>query len=149
MKVTVNSTGGKGIKKLFSRLEKGTVDVGILAGEGKHEDSELTVAQVGFYNEFGTSTIPERSFIRSTIEGDRKDIKKVAKAQYKKVLNGKTTVEDGLGILGAFTAGLIQEKFTNNNWPSNSSATIAIKGSSTPLIDSGQLRQSISYQVKV
>jgi len=147
MKVTVNSTNGKGIKKLFDRLEKGSVDVGILVGEGKHEDSDLSVAEVGFYNEFGTSTIPERSFIRSTINGKSKEIKKVAAAQYKLVLNGKTTNEKGLGILGAFTAGLIQQTFTSNDWPDNTQATINAKGSSRPLVDTGQLRQSISWKV--
>lgn len=148
MEVKVNSTNGKGIKDLLKRLEKeGSVDVGILAGEGKHEDSDLTVAQVGFFHEFGTVLVPERSFIRSTINGKAKEIKKVAAAQYKKVLNGKITNEQGLGILGAFTAGLIQETFTSNNWVPNSEATQRIKGSSTPLIDTGQLRQSISFKV--
>ena len=147
MQVKVNSTGGKGIKKLFSRLEKGTVDVGILAGEGKHEDSDLTVAEVGFYHEFGTVRSPERSFIRSTINGQAKDIKKVARAQYAKVLNGNATIEQGLGILGAYTAGLIQETFTSNDWTPNTERTIRAKGSSKPLINTGQLRQSISFKV--
>ena len=147
MQVKVNSTGGNGIKDLFKRLEKGTVDVGILMGEGQHEDSDITVAEVGLYHEFGTVTTPERSFIRSTINGQSKDIRKVAKAQYKKVLDGSITTEQGLGVLGAFTAGLIQETFTSNDWAPNSERTIKEKGSSTPLIDTGQLRQSISYKV--
>lgn len=147
MQVDINSTGGKGIKKLFKRLKTGSVDVGILASEGKHEDSDLTVAQVGFFHEFGTSIVPERSFIRSTINGQSKEIKKVARSQYKKVLNGSISAKDGLGVLGAFTSGLIQEKFTNNNWAPNSEFTQEAKGSSTPLIDTGQLRQSISYKV--
>lgn len=149
MQVKVNSTDGKGIKALFKRLEKGHVNVGILANVGQHEDSDLTVAQVGFYHEFGTVKTPERSFIRSTIEDKSKEIKKLARQQSKLVLNGKTTMEKGLGLLGAFTAGLIQEKFTSNDWPANTEATIASKGSSKPLIDTGQLRQSISYEVKV
>ena len=70
MKLTVNSTGGKGIEKLFKRLsEKGSVDVGILTGEGQHEESDLTIAEVGFFHEFGSVRAPERSFIRSTING--------------------------------------------------------------------------------
>lgn len=148
MKVTVNSTGGKGIKALLKRLsDPGTVEVGILTGTGQHEDSDLTTAEVGFYHEFGTVKTPERSFIRSTINGKSKEIKKVARLEYKKVIAGKTTNEKGLGILGAFTAGLIQETFTDNNWAPNSESTIESKGSSTPLIDTGQLRQSISYKV--
>jgi hypothetical protein len=147
MEIKVNSTSGKGIKSLFKRLEKGTVDVGILSSEGKHEDSALSVAQIGFWHEFGTVKIPERSFIRSTIDGQSKDIKKVASNQYKKVLDGKITTAEGLGILGAFSAGLIQEKFTNNDWTPNSERTQEMKGSSAPLIDTGQLRQSISFKV--
>jgi len=148
MKLTVNSSNGKDIKKLFDRLSKdGSVDVGILTGEGQHKDSDLTVATIGFFHEFGTVGVPERSFIRSTINGKSKEIKKVARAQFKLVLNGKTTNEKGLGILGAFTAGLIQQTFTSNDWPANSETTVTLKGSSKPLIDTGQLRQSISYKV--
>lgn len=147
MQVKVNSTDGKGIKKLFARLERGTVDVGILAGEGKHKDSSFSVAQIGFIHEFGAVTIPERSFIRSTINGQAKDIKKVTRAQYKKVLNGDITTKEGLGVLGAFTAGLIQERFTSNDWVPNTDKTQMRKGSSAPLIDTGQLRQSISFKV--
>jgi len=148
MKVTVNSTNGNGIKKLFKRLSnEGSVDVGILTGEGQHKDSDLTVAEIGFYHEFGTVKTPERSFIRSTINGESKAIKKVARAQYKLVLDGKSTNTKGLGILGAFTAGLIQQKFTSNDWKPNSEKTIEDKGSSRPLIDTGQLRQSISFKV--
>ncbi len=148
MQVQVNSTGGKGISALLKRLDDGFVNVGILAGTGRHEDSALTVATIGFFHEFGTVTIPERSFIRSTIQGKSKEIKAVSRAQLKKVINGSTTTEKGLGILGAFTAGLIQEKFTSNNWAPNTARTELRKGSSTPLIDTGQLRQSISYEVK-
>jgi len=147
MQIKVNSTNSKGIKTLFKRLEKGTVDVGILAGEGQHKDSTLTVAEIGFYHEFGTVNTPERSFIRSTIEGQSKDIKKVISGQYKKVLDGSIDVSKGLGVVGAYTAGLIQEKFTNNDWTPNTSSTQAQKGSSKPLIDTGQLRQSISFKV--
>lgn len=147
MEVKINSTGGKGIKSLFKRLEKGTVDVGILSSEGKHQSSEMTVAQIGFFHEFGTEKVPERSFIRSTMEGQSRDIKTVAGSQYKKVLDGSITTEEGLGVLGAFTAGLIQEKFTDNDWVPNSEKTQERKGSSTPLIDTGQLRQSISFKV--
>lgn len=148
MQIKINSTGGKGIKSLFKRLDKGTVDVGILASEGKHKDSDLSVAHIGFKHEFGVDNMPERSFIRSTINGQSKDIKKVAASEFKKVLNGETTTEKGLGVLGAFTAGLIQEKFTNNDWIPNTAQTQKRKGSSAPLIDTGQLRQSISYEVK-
>jgi len=148
MKVKINSSNGKGIRALIKRTSKGgTVQVGILAGEGKHEGSDLTVAQVGFHNEFGTEKIPERSFIRLTINTKSKEIKQVARNEYKKIIDGKSNPEKGLGILGAFTAGLIQETFTSNNWVANAERTIEEKGSSNPLIDTGQLRQSISYKV--
>ncbi len=91
--------------------------------------------------------LPERSFIRSTINSKSKEIKKVVTEQYKLVLNGKITTQQGLGILGVFTAGLIQQTFTSNDWPDNAQSTINMKGSSRPLVDSGQLRQSISWRV--
>lgn len=150
MKIDVSSTNGRGIKKLLDSVSKdGFVKVGILSGTGKHENSDLTVAEIGFTHEFGELFFPERSFIRSTIQDKSREIKSVSSSEMKKILDGKSNTKKGLGILGAFTAGLIQEKFTVNDWQPNSLSTQKKKGSSMPLIDTGQLRSSISYRVMI
>ena len=53
-----------GVEALIERVKTpGTVDVGIIDA-GVHPSGDITVAGIGFAHEFGTETLPERSFIR-------------------------------------------------------------------------------------
>ena len=51
--------------------------------------------------------------------------------------------------LGEVHVGDIQQRIRDLKEPKNSDVTIARKGSSNPLIDTGRLRQSVDYIVKV
>jgi hypothetical protein len=51
-------------------------------------------------------------------------------------------------LIGMRVVGDIQDRISDGIPPPNSPITIARKGSSKPLIDSGQLRQSISFEVR-
>jgi len=136
-----------GVEALKKRVKTpGTVDVGIIDA-GKHPSGDITVAGIGFVHEFGTATIPERSFIRSTIKGRKKDIISLQKGSLKKISNGSINVKTGLGLIGEFLSAAIKEKIVAINSPPNTPATIAKKGSSNPLIDTGQLKNSITYKV--
>lgn len=136
-----------GVEALKKRIKTpGTVDVGIIDA-GKHPSGDITIAGIGFVHEFGSATIPERSFIRSTTQGRKKDIISLQKKLLKKISNGEMEVEKGLGLVGEFMAAAIKEKIVAINSPPNSPATIAKKGSSNPLIDTGQLKNSIIYKV--
>lgn len=137
-----------GIDGLRKRVKNpGFVKVGIIDA-GKHTDSNLTVATVGFYNEFGTSTIPERSFMRSTTKEKKKEIISLQKKLLKKIQAGEMKTEQALGLLGSFVSGLISKKIVDIKKPENSPATIKKKKSSNPLIDTGQLKNSITWKVE-
>lgn len=136
-----------GIEALVKRAKtSGTVDVGIIDA-GKHQDSEANIAQIGFWNEFGTITIPERSFMRATTKEKRKEIKALRNKLLKKVQAGEISTEQALGLLGDFVRDLIQQKIVSLKSPANADSTVAKKGSSNPLIDTGQLRNSITFEV--
>lgn len=136
-----------GIEALKKRVKTpGTVDVGIIDA-GKHPSGDITVAGIGFVHEFGSATVPERSFIRSTIIERKKDIISLQKKLLKKISDGSMDVKTGLGLVGEFMSGAIKEKIVAISSPPNSPATIAKKGSSNPLIDTGQLKNSITYEV--
>jgi len=136
-----------GVEGLIKRVKTpGTVDVGIIDA-GKHPSGDITVANIGFAHEFGTSTIPERSFIRATTKENKKEIVKLQEKLLKKVQSGEMKVEQALGLVGSFVAGLISKKIVDIKSPPNSPRTIAEKGSSNPLIDTGQLKNSITWEV--
>ena len=138
---------GPGVKALIKRLRNpGTVEVGIIDA-GTHQDSEETVASIGFQHEFGAPGIPERSFLRSTLHSSRKDILTLNKKLLKNIVNMSMKVPQALGILGNFVADEVSQKIVAIRQPPNSPATILAKGSSNPLVDTGQLKNSITWEV--
>lgn len=138
---------GPGIKSVMNKYKKlGSVDVGIIDA-GQHDDSDLTVATIGYIQEFGTEHIPERSFIRSTIKEKRKEIIALQKKLLIKIRKGELDNKKALQLLGEFTADLMKQKIVSLKSPPNTEQTIKRKGSSNPLVDTGQLKNSITYEV--
>lgn len=136
-----------GVGALKDRVKTpGTVDAGIIDA-GKHSSGDITVAGIGYAHEYGTATLPERSFMRSTIQAKKKEIIALQKKLLKQIVNGTMKVEDGLGLLGEFMSDAISQKIVSISSPPNTPETIEAKGSSNPLIDTSQLKNSITYEV--
>lgn len=101
------------------------------------------VAQVAFWQEFGTAKIPMRPFLRNAIA---KNTRKWGDS-VKTALIGTNDSEKALKMLGEIMRGDIVLSLTNLNTPPNAPSTIKQKGSSNPLIDTGLLRSSISWEL--
>lgn len=149
-------TGGDGLARLFERAEalKGLrVSAGVQATEAGDPDADgvTTVLDKAIANEFGTLTedgrvhVPERSFLRAALDRRRKEWASTARRDAKAVLVGRLDVEVAANRIGNVMRGDVQQQITDTHEPPNAPATIAAKGSSHPLIDTGQLRQSIRY----
>lgn len=146
----IKTTNGKGIKDLLKKVKKpGTVAVGII-DPGLHGDGPFNTAEIGYVHEFGSSDgrVPERSFIRSTLKVDRKEIISLSKRLLKKIINNEMTLEKGLGLLGLDVSDKISQRIVEIRTPPNKPNTIARKGSSNPLVDTGQLKNSITHKVQ-
>jgi len=98
-------------------------------------------------NEFGSDKIPPRSFIRWTITENEDLIFNFIESGYGKILNNELTKKEMLEQLGLLIQMKIQERITLLRYPPNAPATIKKKKSSNPLIDTGRMRQSITYKV--
>ncbi len=142
----------KGYKQLLSKakaLKSGAmVRAGIHAQDGAAKEGELTVIEVATVHEFGTSTIPQRSFVRAWYGIHYKDVKDLFTQQLVLFLQGKATQKQVLGRVGAFMAGGMKERIANRIPPPLKPATVRRKGSSVPLIDTGQLRNSITFSYR-
>jgi len=130
-------------KKLSGDLE---ILVGIPEDATPYPDG-TSVALVAAVHEFGTATVPERSFIRSSIADNQKEYIAMAKRGVKKVLANKLTLNIVAELIGTKAQGDIQAKIVDVSSPPLKAATIAAKGSSNPLVDTGHLRQSVRYEV--
>lgn len=94
-----------------------------------------------------TVVIPERSVFRYTFHKN-KFFRDAAAKMAKKVAEGSLTVTRGTEQLGMLARDKVRLSFTDGHLQPNAPSTIKKKGSSKPLIDTGQLRQSITYVVK-
>lgn len=117
-------------------------------GSGKEAASSMSeVAQIAAYNEFGTDRIPARPFFRTAMDTGKEKIKELSEKTYSAVLEGKMGTEQALGLIGELGTSLVKASITTGNWEKNTDLTIARKGSSKPLIDTGQMRNSVTYVV--
>lgn len=139
----------KALDKLRQRLvgDNKVVHVGI--PEGKHEEDGTPVAMIAAVHEFGSPSqeIPERPFLRITPVKHREKYVRLNRINLVKMLRGQTTVENALGQLGEMAKGDVQQEIRNGNFAPLKAETIRRKGSSRPLIDSGQMVQSVSWEL--
>ena len=135
-------------------------------------DNPVTLGEVAIANEYGVGVaggatdfgdeifggqrqgagskhfIPERSFIRSTVDAHAKgDWARESEALKKAVVQDGLTVDVALKRMGLLIKAAIQAKIRSNVPPPNAPSTIARKGSSKTLINTGQLLNSIDYEV--
>lgn len=128
------------------------VKVGFPKGEADQDNINKAI-----WNEFGTKggasgggwggPVPERPFMRNAMRGNRGKYRDALKASAAKLLTGKTTVRQVLAKLGIVAQGDIQAEITSLQSPPNSPVTIALKGSSKPLIADGEMRGAVTWKV--
>ena len=147
-------------EKNLQHFKDSIVKAGVLAKDGsqtyksddmfKDTPDEMTVFQIGMIHEFGVpeKNIPRRSFIRVPIENNIKKITKLIENNHKLVSENAMSAEVALSRIGIKAQNTIKESFRNIDWKPLKRATIKRKGSSRPLIDTGQLIGSISYIVE-
>lgn len=126
--------------------------VGVVGTEAKqvHAESGLTNAEIAVIHEFGAprANIPERSFIRSTLrDPDVRRRLRALQANLARAVIAGMDQKKALGTMGEFLASQIRATITRGVDPPLKPATIARKGSSKPLIDTGQLRRAISWVI--
>jgi hypothetical protein len=144
--IIYKDTGLKAIIKKVGQLASGPhVKVGVIGG-GRNAD-------IAVIHEYGAPAagIPERSFIRSTFANGQviEAQKKLVASLMGKITTNKMEVGQALGLLGAFGADRIKRTIDEGEGvpPPLKPATIARKGSSRPLVDTGQMRNSITWEV--
>jgi hypothetical protein len=140
--------------KLKDMIGDPHVLVGVQGGEadatheGGDDKEPVTNADVASWNEFGTPTIPARSFIRATVDIYEQKLQQRAVLLGRGVLFEAFTPNQALGLLGEEARGLMIERINAHIDPPNAPSTIARKGSSTPLIaHTGALKNSITLKV--
>jgi phage gpG-like protein len=160
-KVTVKKGGWKLLLKRVTPLSDYAAHVGILASKGGNDfhkasldanNSKITLLELAAIHEFGSpaANIPERSFLRSAFndpEG-KKELKALYAKLAKAVVSGRMSAEKAIELLGMKMAAMVKNRIVQGVWPPNRPTTVERKGSSTPLVDTGQLYGAITYEIR-
>lgn len=93
-----------------------------------------------------TIKIPQRSFLRATVDEKKTEISKLATNAVKSVIEGADP-EAAMRIVGLGVEGMVKKKITTGPFAPNAPSTVKRKRSSRPLIDTGHMRQSIRYNI--
>jgi hypothetical protein len=135
--------------------------VGVLASKGgaaPHAGGALTIVEIAAIHELGdalwhssggTEGIPERSFIRGTFDDpqNQEDQRQVLERLAREILTDKLEVRAALDQLGAWGAARVRARIKSHIPPPLKEETIKRKGSSTPLVDTGQLINAVTWEV--
>lgn len=116
----------------------------------------LTVVEIAQIHEYGkvinngraTIIIPRRSWLRDGVDEYKVALQKRATLLGTGVILLKFTAFQALSLLGEYSVGLIKQRIADGIPPPNAPSTIRRKKSSKPLIDTGQLRNAITYTVE-
>ena len=137
------------IQKNILELDGKKLNAGLLKGSKNSDGANLP--DIGFFNEFGTKKMPERPWMRSYVDGKSGKgagtINHTIGFQLWRLMDGKLNVTAFLNRVGIFVVAGLKNSITNLRKPENAISTIKAKGSSNPLIDTGQMRASIDFEV--
>lgn len=151
--------GYENVRRRISESNDTHVTVGFHADEN---DSEQV--QVASVHEFGAprANIPERSFLRSTVDEKRKDYRKLWAKLLALAIGGDMSIRTVFRLVGERARADVQQKIVDVQRPPLQPETIEQKkrksgkdqikmvdGQDTgnPLIDTGNMRQSVNYKI--
>lgn len=132
-------------KRRLKQLNSLQASVGAIKSVPEHTPEELQ--KIVRYNEFGTSKIPARSFLRATVYKNRKHSWRfVSHEVVERVVAGQITGNKAYKIMGQQMVDDVHRQIETVG-PPNAVSTIKQKGRNQPLVDTGGLYRSIDGEV--
>lgn len=138
--------GWKKIVRNVKSLRNKVIEVGIYGNGGDASDN---LAERAAVQEYGTrdGRIPSRPFMRQTFDNHKRKLSAVIQRHYDLVVTAKKTPKAFLNHVGRFWTSRVKAQITRGSFEDLSIVTIRRKGSSKPLIDTGEMRRAIMYKV--
>lgn len=143
------------------RKETGLESMLGMSSGGSNDMSE--VAKIAAWNEFGVPKkqtaetekmlgmasggwrIQPRPAFRAATDGNREKLKAFKERVYNEFLLGRLTPKQALDEIGLWMQAQIRGSILRGGWAPNKPSTIKAKGSSKPLIDTGQEINSVTW----
>ena len=157
LKVTDRDRGWRKLKRTLATTTKPYVEVGVRGEDDARPGGEIGNVELAAVHEFGAAAgplgeidIPERSFIRSTIDEHLKEYRALLGKLGRQIYTLRMRPKQALAILGLKATSDMRrmiERGGPGNWPALAPSTIARKGTDKKLIDTGLLKASITSKV--
>ena len=166
----MTTTGGKfnripDLVRELRYLASHQVEIGIFADASR--DGAVPMLVIAAANEFGAKIpkrqarfedlddenpekwviIPERSYLRAWFDENVDVLQATMERLIGQVVEGKISGRTALETIGGYVVTHVQAYMVDLKTPPNAPSTIARKGSSNPLIDTGQLKDAITWRV--
>lgn len=144
--IDVLTPEGRRFERILQELADKEVAVGFQHGDAAEEDG-TDICDIAAWNELGTEHIPSRPFLRKSVDENEDKINEFIDHKASELMNG-ASAEQVLKDIGIFQKDLIQDKIEEGDFAENAESTIRKKGSNHPLIDKGNMKNSVNYWIR-
>ncbi|MBE0470602.1 MAG: hypothetical protein IBX55_13975 [Methyloprofundus sp.] len=143
----------RGLKKILAEMQalgSKSVKVGIQDDAGSHSGGDMSVAAIAYINEYGTrdGRIPPRPAHTNAFDDNRRKLDALVLRLNRAVADGKMSADQAAKLLGQTHEDNVKQSIRSLSSPANATSTVTRKGSSNPLIDTGQTVNSVRYVVE-
>ena len=168
-KTIVIDKGWNNIKKEIKSLSKSQIKNGLF-GDGPPKNNpayrgmiheygvaiNVTPKMRGFLHSIGIHikqstgqiVIPSRPFMRSGFDKGLKKLKQLIDYNYGLLIENKITTWDFLNRVGVFHADQLRQSLDKGPWKKLHPVTAERKGSSQPLVDTGEMMREIKHKIE-
>lgn len=116
----------------------------VTAGIHGADDSER--ARIARKHEFGIG-VPKRAFLRPAMDNNEREIRQMVNAAINAMVRKRKTADEVVNMIGLYLRTIIDQQILSGDFPPLAPSTIEAKGSTRPLIDTGLMRQLITFKV--
>lgn len=134
--------GGKKFIEELKRIAKKSEELEVGFFPVSTYENGLPVAQVAYWQEFGTYNIPVRAFFRTTFQNEKYNIGNEFAKQLKK---SNFDIDISFKYLGNHLKYKLQESIQDWDTPANAPSTIKSKGFNNPLVWNGKMTESVRW----
>ena len=124
----------------FQQLHNKKIEVGLL-------DNTDNMASIWFWNEYGTSRIPERPAFRTALRLNQENYKRFILQRIRMMITGSIAPLTILENLGNRIVRDLQKSIIDWSDPPNAESTVKQKGFNDPLVNTGLMWVLIKYKL--
>ena len=143
----------KNLDKLVRALRKkaGSIRIGIFGGNAARSNGSVNNATIGAFHEFGTSKLPVRSFLRMPISEHMGPYLESSGALNESVLKEvvkQGTIDPWLQKIAILAETIVADAFDTGGFGKWTPSNMANKENQQTLVETQQLRNSITTEIK-